>query len=245
MKTIQPISILGVAIISLLGLTIGWADETSVNRQLQERVIELQRQLKDSERANQSLRASYLRVTKQSAERADALVEARRTLEALGIGHLSGDKNQLVEAAAEIEVLNQRLLDLETSVLKFSNSVLSYLGVATDDSPELRADVEAGLRQLETTLGFRDEPQMDYAGELSNAKVISIDSESGVIVLNLGRKQGVRVGMPFQLFRGDELLGEAITADVRDAICGLLVRRLEENQQVRVGDSASVTTLQP
>lgn len=240
-----PTTILKAAMLSLVGLSVGLADENPVDRQMQEKIFDLQRQLNESQRANESLRASYIRVAKQAAERAEALVEARRSLEAIGVANLSGNDNQIVEAAAEIEQLNQRLLELETSVLQFSNSVLIYLAGVSDEAPELRADVEAGLRQLETTLGFRDEPSQGYSGDLSSAKVISIDSESGVIVLNLGRKQGVKVGMPFQLFRGDELLGQAIAADVRDSICGILIQQLEKNQQVRVGDSASVSTLQP
>ena len=39
--------------------------------------------------------------------------------------------------------------------------------------------------RLESVLGYRQQPVRDGAGTLAEAKVLSIDSESGVVVLNL------------------------------------------------------------
>ena len=103
--------------------------------------------------------------------------------------------------------------------------------------------MESSLRLLESVLGYRQQPVRDGAGTLAEAKVLSIDSESGVVVLNTGRTAGMQVGMPVRLTRGAQTIGEAVVTDVRKEVCGALVQKLETPADpVRVGDSASVKT---
>jgi hypothetical protein len=103
--------------------------------------------------------------------------------------------------------------------------------------------VESSLRLLESVLGYRQQPVRDGAGTLAEAKVLSIDSESGVVVLNAGRTAGMQVGMPVRVTRGAQTIGEAVVTDVRKEVCGALVQKLAAPAEpVRVGDSASVKT---
>ena len=64
-----------------------------------------------------------------------------------------------------------------------------------------------------------------------------MDPEIGLIVLNVGRKGGVRVGMPLEILRTDRRIGTALVVDVRDSICGAVLNKLvSENDDVKIGD---------
>jgi hypothetical protein len=78
---------------------------------------------------------------------------------------------------------------------------------------------------------------------MHEATVLSIDSESGLIVINAGRDAEIQVGMPMQITRGDQIIARAIVTDVRKKVAGLLVQKqVSNNLVVNVGDRVSVTT---
>ena len=78
---------------------------------------------------------------------------------------------------------------------------------------------------------------------MHEATVLSIDSESGLIVINAGREAEIQVGMPMQITRGDQIIARAIVTDVRKKVAGLLVQKqVSNNFVVNVGDRVSVTT---
>jgi hypothetical protein len=57
------------------------------------------------------------------------------------------------------------------------------------------------------------------------------------VVVNVGEKKSAVVGMPFEVFRNDNKVAEALIADTRDDVSALLVTRLENNANpVRRGD---------
>ena len=92
-------------------------------------------------------------------------------------------------------------------------------------------------------LGLRQKQQSELDGTLDEAKVLSIDSESGLIVINAGRKGGVEVGMPMEISRGDQVIADTMVTDVRKSVSGLLVQRhLNPVLSIAVGDRVSVKT---
>ena len=103
--------------------------------------------------------------------------------------------------------------------------------------------LETSLREQEVALGLRTAPQDDLAGSVDEARVLSIDSESGLIVINAGRDAKVEVGMPMQITRGDQSIAKAIVTDVRKKVAGMLVQKhLNPALSVGVGDRVSLTT---
>ena len=171
------------------------------------------------------------------------LVDIRSRLEALGGAALGNSEERLIQAMADIEAFNDRVQRLEQASVKLSGAILAYMKQAISEDANARTAVESSLRLLESVLGYRQQPVRDGAGTLAEAKVLSIDSESGVVVLNTGRTAGMQVGMPVRLTRGAQTIGEAVVTDVRKEVCGALVQKLETPADpVRVGDSASVKT---
>lgn len=191
---------------------------------------------------NAALRESLVAANQREKESAEALAKIRLSLEALGKNLIDGGDDRLVAAVGDIEILNRRLRELEEASLRLSGSVQSYLKSAVAADPDARAQVETRLRELEALLGLRNRPQPNVdLGSLQHARVVSIDSESGLVVINAGDKAGVRIGMVFHLSRNDRGIGEAVVAETRDDICGLLVQNLHgEADLIRVGDVAAL-----
>jgi hypothetical protein len=205
---------------------------------------ELQRVVAELRRQNESLQAGLVEARRQQREANEALSGIRSRLEALGRNLLDGGDERLVQAAADIQVLNERLRDVESRALGLSATVADYLRQAVVADPDARLRVETALRELDAALGLRHKPRPDVrVGNLQQATVVSIDSESGLLVLNVGEKAGTRIGMSFRLLHGDRPYAKAVVADVRPDVCGAFVEQLEvKDQQVRLGDLAILET---
>ncbi len=209
----------------------------------EESATEPDRRVARLEKQIATLKASYAQA-RIDAERAEArLAEIRSRLEALGGSALGDSEQRLIETVGELETAHAELDAVKQSSLKLSGAVMAYMRQALAEDAEARAAVESAIRELDVALGFRNEPASDIAGTPDNASVLSIDSESGLIVLNAGREAGMRVGMPVEISRGDQAIADAIVTDVRKEVSGVLVRkRLNPSLSVAVGDRASLQT---
>lgn len=100
------------------------------------------------------------------------------------------------------------------------------------------------MRELDSVSGLRQKPRPDIrTGELQRAQIVSLDQESGMLVLNLGEKQGATIGMTFRLMRGQQPYGKAILADVRQGVSGAFVEQIDSKDQTpRPGDTAILLT---
>jgi hypothetical protein len=84
------------------------------------------------------------------------------------------------------------------------------------------------------------------APDLMNGKVSAVKPELGCVVLNLGSKHGVKVGMPFELRRGDKVVATVRVVDARQTFCGTVVQNLvSAKEPVKLGDAAKVQAQQP
>jgi hypothetical protein len=164
-------------------------------------------------------------------------------LAALGRDLLDGGDDRLVDANADIEVLRRRLGELEAVSTRLIASVSDYLRQAVAADPDARLRVETAMRELDAALGLRQNPAPAAAGSAGQAKVVSIDAESGLLVLNVGESNGARIGTSYHLVRGEQKFGTAIVADVRRNVCGAFVEELDPGQgPVRLGDTALLIT---
>jgi hypothetical protein len=70
---------------------------------------------------------------------------------------------------------------------------------------------------------------------------VSIDEASGLIVVNTGEKAGARIGMIFQIKRGDTVIGDAVVALTEKDVSGLLIQSLtDQTNPVRLQDVAAL-----
>ncbi|MEQ1842238.1 MAG: hypothetical protein ABL994_17670, partial [Verrucomicrobiales bacterium] len=66
-----------------------------------------------------------------------------------------------------------------------------------------------------------------------------------LIVLNAGRRSGIRVGTPIAVLRGEKPVYSAMVVDVRDAISGAVLQdRMVAEGDVEVGDGIRLLPVQ-
>jgi hypothetical protein len=76
---------------------------------------------------------------------------------------------------------------------------------------------------------------------LMDGSVISVKDEWSFVVANLGGKQGVKIGMPMRVMRGDRRIATLRVVDVRQKICGAVIQEMDsEKEKIRVGDRLQV-----
>ncbi len=205
---------------------------------------QLQQALVDLQEQNQALQRSLAEANRGEKQASEQLAQVRERLEALGKNLLDGGDDRLVQAAADLQLANERISELEGSVTRLASAVSDYLRQAVVSDPDARLRVETSLRELDAVLGLRQKPRPDIrSGSLQQARIVSLDQESGMLVLNIGESQGARIGMTFQLSRGQQPYGKAILADVRKGVSGLFVESLDNSaDSPRPGDLAILET---
>jgi hypothetical protein len=220
--------------------------------------------LDSSERANAVLRQQLALARQQLAGITDSLVLAnsesevfkRETsdlklrLEALGLDSASPDKalleQRLLKAVSDLKIVEDQKDKLCDQLVRINEAILRYVKNASSVDGDARMALETEMRSSTQLLGIAGSLQpaapsaANAAGSLTDARVISVKDELALIVANLGRRQGVRLGMPFQLLRDGRQIGLVRVVDVRESICGAVIQSLDPSQRVKVGDTLRV-----
>ncbi len=170
--------------------------------------------------------------------------ELKLRMEALGLASVGDNKEaleqRLLKAVRDLDLTRQEKDKLAERLVALSETVLLALKTATVQDPQIRLEVEGQLRAANESLNPPD-AQNSSSGteppaELTNAQVISVKEEYGLLVINLGSKQGVKIGMPFQIIRANQAVGRARVVDVRERISGAVVEQFSSNlENVKVG----------
>lgn len=209
-------------------------------------VTKLQEQVELLKKQNATLQSSLMEANLAEKEATAKLKQVRTRLEALGKNLLDGGDDRLIQAAADLQIANERIQSLETATARMMGTVSNYMKEATTTDAESRIRVETSLRELDAVLGLRQKPRPDVrTGSLQQARVVSLDQESGMLVLNVGESQGAKIGMTFRLVRGQKPYGSAILADVRKGVCGVFIESFDNNAEEttpRLGDIAILQT---
>ena len=192
-------------------------------------------------RENTNLKESLVAAQKRADESGEKLKDINLRLEAMGSGLLEGGEDRLVKAVSDLEVMARKLKELEEAALGLSASTQTYLSTAIAADPEARVEVETRIRDLDAVIGLRELSEKDRrSGSLQMADVVSVDSESGIVVGNVGEKESAVVGMAFEVYRNDSKVGDALVAQTRADVSALLITDLENDENpVRRGDRVS------
>jgi len=187
---------------------------------------------------NQSLSTAL----QEKEARTKSLKEIKEQLALFGKDFFDGGDEKLRNAVADYQVARERLTGVETTADALLISIQSYLRTAVAADPEARAEVELKLREFQVALGHRQKPKRQVEqGTASKANVMTVDSESGVLVINAGEKAELRPGMRYRIERSGSHIGDAIVAITRPDVSGLLMQSLTNpDNVVRSGDAAHV-----
>lgn len=195
---------------------------------------------------NQTLSVAVADAKKAEASAAEQLSQIKLRLEALGKNMLDGGDDRLKQAAADNEILKERLAATEKAAMNLAAATNDFIRQAVVSDPESRLRIETATRELDSVLGMRQKPLPNLrTGTLTRAQIISIDQESGLIVANVGTAQDCRIGMTYTLSRGERNYGKAIIADVRKDVAGAFIETLDTlSETPRLGDTLILNTEQ-
>lgn len=175
-----------------------------------------------------------------SEEQTVAANEVRLKLEAFGVDLFTAGEDsleqRLLKAVRDLDISRQELEQQNKNLQALSEAFLKYLQ-ATPGSPlDSRSEAQEAIEMASGALVLPGDGER-AGGGLANAKVVSIDSAIGLVVLNVGRSEGVRIGTPIAILRGDRPIYTAMIVDVRETICGAVLQdKLGEGDLVAVGD---------
>ncbi|MCB1235025.1 MAG: hypothetical protein KDM91_08125 [Verrucomicrobiae bacterium] len=205
----------------------------------QKQLADTRKQLAASETKVAALSESLAESNRVFEDTRKAYEELSLRMAAFGVDLLKPDpkslEQRLLKAVHDQDLAEQEKQKIAARLLRLSEAVFNLLRTVPE-SPD-RAGVETELRAANETLGLATTPAHETARNLSDGRVVSIDPEIGLLVLNIGRKSGVRVGMPLRILRDERTVGAALVVDVRDGICGAVLRDLAaKGEDVKVGD---------
>ncbi len=178
--------------------------------------------------------------------------ELKLRLEALGIEGAGSDESKLqqrlLRAVSDLRLTTRENAALKDNLLGLCEALVPFLKAASTEDIQSRMDVESQVRKAYATLGEAPadvQPASATAATLTDAMVISVKEELSLVVANVGSKHGVRMGMPFQVWRKDNRLALVRVVDVRDRICGAVIQNLDLGRgQINVGDRLKVDARQ-
>lgn len=188
----------------------------------------------------------------QAKTEADTAVTENRELktriEALGLNAIGNDRSKLeqrlVKAVNDLSVAQSALSQNKLVLASLSEAILSLLKTSKDVNPEARLVVEAELRNAnqsfsgDVELAQKAEP---IGASLTNARVISMKPELGLLVGNIGSIDAVKIGMPFRVYDGQTAIALVRVVDVREKLFGALIQEtLSDKTPVKVGQRLKV-----
>ena len=206
-----------------------------------EEILRLESAAEKGEQQRKALAGSLAEAVRVSEEQMASSREMQLKLQAFGVDLFTRDENsiqqRLLKAVRDLDISRQELEATSTKLHELSEAFLKYLQ-ATPEAPEgERKDAEEAIAAAGEVLGERNSEYEAASPDLSDSRVVSIDGEIGLVVLDAGRENGLRVGTPIAILRGDRPIYSALIVDVRDSISGAVLRdRLGEADDVAVGD---------
>ena len=166
-------------------------------------------------------------------------------MEALGLASASKDRakleQRLLAAVSDLQLAQKECEEYRNQMLRLDEAVLCYLKTSQSVDAKARMDVETQLRSIDKLVTkSKDTPDSPEPG-LMDGNVISVKDEWSFVVGNLGEKQGVKVGMPMRVMRGDRRIATLRVIDVRQKICGAVIQEMDSKKdQIKVGDRLQV-----
>jgi hypothetical protein len=161
-------------------------------------------------------------------------------MEALGLESADKDRTKLeqrlLSAVSDLQVLQKEREQYRDQSLRLSEAILHLLKTSTGGDAQARMEVETQLRSLNELIAKAENPPAETA-TLMDGNVISVKDEWSLVVGNIGEKQGVKMGMPMRVMRGDTMIATLRVVDVRQRICGAVIQKMDSGKEkIKVGD---------
>ena len=205
---------------------------------------DLRNQLSIQKLSLQTLTASLAESNAEAEVFRRKFADLESRMEALGLASASKDRakleQRLLAAVSDLRLAQKERDELRDQLLGLNEALLRYLQTVQAGDPQTRADVETQLRKTNELMGRSaarrsEEPQ----ASLMDASVLSVRDEWSFVVANIGEQQGVKIGMPLRVMRGEQKIATLRVVDVRQRICGAVIED-SGKEKIKVGDRLQV-----
>jgi hypothetical protein len=203
---------------------------------------ELRRQLSLSQETVQTLTTSLAESNAEAELFRRKFADLQLRMEALGLASASKDRakleQRLLTAVSDLQLAQKERDQYRDQMMQLSETMLRYLKTAEGGDPQSRMDVETQLRSMNALVekSAKTQPQN---GSLLDGSVISVKEEWSFVVGNFGAREGVKIGMPLRVKRGDDVVAKLRVVDVRERICGAVIQE-SGKEKIKVGDRLEV-----
>ena len=164
--------------------------------------------------------------------------------EALGVEALTVDESKLedklVQAVKELYQSEMKRREALVLLDKLLVSTDQMLQTAPNYDPKVRAEYEVATRAAKAYLGGHSGSAIPLASSLSDGQIANTNPELNAVILNLGKSQGVKEGMPFHIYQDNVVVGTVKVVLARDLVSAAQVEELKPNTVLKVGDRAVV-----
>ena len=166
-------------------------------------------------------------------------------MEALGLASANKDRakleQRLLAAVSDLQLAQKERDEYRDQMLRLDEAVLCYLKTSQSADAKARMDVETQLRSIDKLVTKSSNAPDLPEPSLMDGNVISVKDEWSFVVGNFGEKQGVKVGMPMRVMRGDKRIATLRVIDVRQRICGAVIQEMDSKKdRIKVGDRLQV-----
>ena len=207
---------------------------------------ELRRQLSIQQESLKTLTTSLAESNAEAEVFRRKYSDLELRMEALGLQAANKDRakveQRLLAAVSDLQLARKERDEFRDQMLRLNEVMVRYLKTSQGGDGQARMEVEAQLRstnQLATGSAATAPPSEQPS--LMDGSVISVKDEWSFVVANLGEKQGVKIGMPMRVLRGDRRIATIRVVDVRQKICGAVIQEMDSKQEkIKVGDRLQV-----
>jgi hypothetical protein len=203
---------------------------------------ELRRQLSLSQETVKTLTTSLAESNAEAELFRRKFADLQLRMEALGLASASKDRakleQRLLTAVSDLQLAQKERDQYRDEMMQLSETMLRYLKTAEGGDAQARMDVEAQLRGMNALVDKSTKAQPQN-GSLLDGSVISVKEEWSFVVGNFGAREGVKIGMPLRVKRGDDVVARLRVVDVRERICGAVIQE-SGKEKVKVGDRLEV-----
>jgi hypothetical protein len=207
---------------------------------------ELRRQLSIARESLQTLTSSLAESNAEAEVFRRKFSDLQLRMEALGLESANKDRakleQRLLAAVSDLQLAETERDDFRDQMLRLNEAILRYLKTSQGGDAQARMDVEAQLRRMnELVAKSNDKTPASTQPTLMDGSVISVKDEWSFVVGNVGQRQGVKIGMPLRVMRGERKIATLRVIDVRQKICGAVIEKMDSaKDKIKVGDRLQV-----
>ena len=169
---------------------------------------DLQRQLSIAQESLKALTSSLAESNAEAELFRRKYSDVQLQMEALGLAAANKDRakleQRLLAAVSDLQLAHKARDEYRNQMLRLDEAVLCYLKTSQSADAKARMDVETQLRSIDKLVTKSSNAPDLPEPSLMDGNVISVKDEWSFVVGNFGEKQGVKVGMPMRVMRGDQ-----------------------------------------